>query len=228
MAMLTSRVLILNRSWVAVNVATVRRAIGLVYRGMARVVDTESYKTYDFMDWAQNGNGNGHPAIRGVSVNFREPEVILLTAFNGRHIREIKFSRRNIFERDQHTCQYCGRRFERANLTLDHVVPRSRGGRTTWDNVAVCCVRCNTRKGDRTPAEAGMHPVRTPCKPHWASFVGMRLTRLDSTAWRKFLNGNRGGVRPVRAAHAAPGEGQTPRDMSAVGAGNVGSKGSSE
>jgi 5-methylcytosine-specific restriction endonuclease McrA len=138
-----------------------------------------------------NGNGNGHPVVRGVNINFRVPEVILLTVFNGRHIREIKFSRRNIFERDQHTCQYCNQRFERAQLTLDHVTPRSRGGKTTWDNVVVSCMRCNTRKGDRTPQEARMFPIRPPAKPHWATFVGMRLSRVDQQAWKKFLNGGR-------------------------------------
>ncbi len=196
--MLSSRVLVLNKTWTAINVATVRRAICLVYQGLARVVDTETYGTYDFEDWIISSSDAAGGVIRGVAFQLRIPEVIVLTAFNGLHMREIKFSRRNVFERDEYTCQYCGRRFERSQFTLDHVTPRSRGGITSWENVLLACAQCNTRKGDRLPGEAGMQPFRRPTRPSWALFIGTRLSQIQRRSWRKFLyngNGNGNGLR---------------------------------
>jgi 5-methylcytosine-specific restriction endonuclease McrA len=102
--------------------------------------------------------------------------------------REVRFSRRNIFERDSNTCQYCGRRFSKSDLTLDHVVPRSRGGRDSWENLVLACVNCNVRKGNRTPEEAQIRLVRKPTKPAWLPTFGARIPREQFVSWQRFVD----------------------------------------
>jgi 5-methylcytosine-specific restriction endonuclease McrA len=100
----------------------------------------------------------------------------------------VRFSRHNIFTRDDHTCQYCGGLFARAELNLDHVVPRSQGGKTNWENVVTSCVSCNSRKGGRTPVQAGIRLVRPPRKPTWAELVHPPRFRARYREWLPFLN----------------------------------------
>ncbi len=185
---LNESVLVLNRSWMAVHIANVRRAIGLVYKGLARVVNPEDFSTYDFPSWASASAAARKDYIPSVSLKFRIPEIIQLTFFNGMRARDVRFSRRSIFERDRNTCQYCGKQFDRSELALDHVVPRSRGGRTTWGNVVLACLECNTRKGDRRPREAGMKLIRKPVKPRWPTYIALRLGRSRKASWEKFLS----------------------------------------
>ena len=188
-AVLSDKVLVLNRSWVAINVATVRRSIMLVYQGMARVVGTKDYTTYDFDSWVEASRAAKEgKLIRSVRFTIRAPEVVLLTEFNRVFSSEVKFSRRNIFDRDHNTCQYCGQKFERSELTLDHVTPRCRGGLSEWDNIVVACLRCNTRKGNMLPTEANLKLLRKPVKPKWATRVGCKLGRVRKASWERFLD----------------------------------------
>jgi len=191
-AVLSEKVLVLNRSWVAVNVATVRRALTLVYQDVARIVAPNDYATYNFEGWvdatreAKSEAKSGH-RIHSANFSFCVPEVIVLSVFNGRFSKEVRFSRRNIFERDENTCQYCKKKFERSELTLDHVVPRSRGGTSTWQNIVLACIRCNMKKGDRLPQEINMKLLRKPIKPQWATRVGVKLGRACKPSWERFL-----------------------------------------
>ena len=189
MAGLSDRVLVLNSSWMAVHVATVRRAIGLVYQGMAEVVNPDDHSTYDFDDWRDLSEAyTSGDVIQTVSFRIRIPEVIRLRFF-GRMVRKrVRFNRRNIFLRDQNTCQYCGRRFDPSELTLEHVVPRSRGGTSNWQNVVLACVACNDRKANRLPGEAGMKLVRAPKAPEWATHIGVRLGRYRKPSWERFVS----------------------------------------
>jgi len=187
-AVLSDKVLVLNRSWVAVNVATVRRALTLVYQEVARIVASEDYSTYDFEGWIEaSQEAKAGRRIYAATCSFCVPEVIVLNTFNGRFTKEVRFSRRNIFERDENTCQYCGRKRDRSELTLDHVTPRSRGGTSTWGNIVLACIKCNMRKGDRLPGELGMRLLRRPVKPHWATRVGVKLGRAYKPSWERFL-----------------------------------------
>jgi 5-methylcytosine-specific restriction endonuclease McrA len=186
-------VLVLNRSWLAVNVANVRRAVCLVALGHAHVVDPERFSTHDFADWLQLSVGGNGDCLHSLRNSFRIPEIIVLTRYNGRQTRGLKLSRRNVLERDEHTCQYCGKHLDSASLTLDHVVPRSRGGQTVWENVVAACMRCNDRKGDRTPEESDMGLVRQPRRPRWASSVTVRLAGRGKPSWQRFLEGTPGG-----------------------------------
>jgi 5-methylcytosine-specific restriction endonuclease McrA len=100
----------------------------------------------------------------------------------------VRLNRRNLYARDGNKCQYCGRRFPTSELSIDHVVPQSRGGENSWANLVCACVRCNARKGNKTPPEAGMDLVRTPRRPRTCPDRRIRLRRRHYEAWRVFLN----------------------------------------
>jgi 5-methylcytosine-specific restriction endonuclease McrA len=183
------QVLVLNRSWVAVNVASVRRAVALLYQDLARAVDPADYRMYDFSDWCELSQARDDGRfIHSPTMRLRVPEIIILNAFNGFFHKEVRFSRRSIFERDKSTCQYCGTKLAKSELTIDHVMPRSRGGRDTWDNLVLACVKCNVRKGDRTPIEADMPLIRRPHKPAWLPTLGTRLPAGRILSWQRFLD----------------------------------------
>ena len=188
--MVNGHVLVLNRSWVAVNIASARRAIALLYQGHARAVHPTDYSLYDFEDWCEFSTVIGEEGryIHTPIMRVRLPEVIILGVFNGFVKREIPFTRRNIFARDNHQCQYCGRRFSKQDLTVDHVVPRSRGGLDTWDNLVLACTACNLKKGSRTPEEACMPLIRMPVRPHWLPRLGTRIPRGELMTWQRFID----------------------------------------
>ena len=137
--MLDAPVLVLNRSYLPIHVTSVQRAFVLLYRGMAKAVD-ERYETFDFGSWRELEISDGYDAIGIVGGAIRVPRVILLAAFDRVPRRHVRFSRTNIYARDRNTCQYCGGRYTRSQLNLDHVVPRAQGGRSTWENVVCSCV----------------------------------------------------------------------------------------
>lgn len=190
--MLDAQVLVLNKSWVAVHVAPARRALCLLYQGQAQAVHPEDYSLYDFQSWCELSQAReAFPEGRYVhttSLSIRVPEVIMLSFYNGFIRREVPFTRRNIFARDKNQCQYCGKRFAKPELTIDHVLPRSRGGRDTWANLVLACTRCNVRKGNRTPDEAGMPLLRTPGVPRWLPRLGMRIPRDELMTWQRFID----------------------------------------
>lgn len=190
---LNQPVLVLNRLWQAVNVCSVRRALTLLFEGHAQVVFGDSggdFRTYDFQQWRDLSRATAHEddAVGTVTFRMRVPRVILLVVFDRLPKKEVKFTRHNIFERDGNTCQYCGRIFDRRDLNLDHVVPRDRGGPTQWDNIACSCIPCNTRKANRTPAEAGMRLIRKPKRPKWRPFVQVSFGAPIHESWRHFLD----------------------------------------
>ena len=102
--------------------------------------------------------------------------------------KEVKFTRANIFERDKNTCQYCGRIFEKRDLNLDHVIPRDKGGLTTWENIVCSCIACNTRKGNRLAYQVQMQLIRKPGRPKWQPFVNITFTGLLHESWRHFVD----------------------------------------
>ncbi len=185
--MLNSSVLVLNRSYLPIHVTSARRAFTLIYQGIAKVVN-EQYQTFDFESWrqlavARDGEGIGTPGGR-----IRVPKVIVLIAFDRIPKRHVRFSRINIYARDDFTCQYCGLRHSRSELNLDHVVPRSLGGRSTWENVVCSCLECNRRKGGRTPEQAGLRLRRAPRRPRWTPIMNLVVSSARHAEWRPFLN----------------------------------------
>ena len=185
--MLNAAVLVLNRSYLPVHVTSARRAFSLLYQGIARVVN-EQYETFDFDSWRDLAVGAQDDSIGTVGGFIRIPRVILLQAFDRIPRRHVRFSRINIYARDNNRCQYCAQRKPRSELNLDHVVPRSRGGRSTWENVVCCCRQCNRRKGGRTPPQARMRLIRRPVKPRWTPVMGVLGNRDGYPEWRPFLS----------------------------------------
>lgn len=185
-AVLQRPTLMLNRNWQAVGVATVSRSLVMVWNGTARVVDPEDYQLYDWSDWSKQQPADGEPVVRTVSSQLRVPEVIALTRYDRVPTNTVTFSRRNIFKRDRFTCQYCGCQPGKEELTIDHVLPRSQGGVSSWDNCVLACVDCNSRKADRTPARAHMPLLKEPVRPNWRPLYATRGERIDS--WSKFIS----------------------------------------
>ncbi|MGH7997179.1 MAG: HNH endonuclease [Opitutaceae bacterium] len=186
-------VLVLNRLWQAVNVIGARRAFALLARGHAQVVHhhEDDFRTFSMLDWIDFSESNpplDGTAVRTPSRTIRLPRVILLSFFDKLPCKELKLTRNNVFERDKNTCQYCARALPREQLNLDHVIPRNRGGKTTWENIVCSCVRCNTRKANRLPHEAGMRLVRKPVRPKWRPVISLLLGNQRHEMWKDFLD----------------------------------------
>jgi 5-methylcytosine-specific restriction endonuclease McrA len=178
--------LVLNRNWQPVNVATVARALVLLWNESARVVDPHDYQTYTWADWSQLRVRDGDPFIQAIRLRLRAPEVIVLSNYDRLPSAAVSFSRRNLFKRDHWTCQYCGLQPGADELTIDHVVPRSQGGTSTWENCVLACVTCNKRKADRMPREAGLKLHKQPIRPMWKPMYARHSARIES--WSKFVS----------------------------------------
>jgi len=180
-------VLVLNSLYQAVQVTGVRRAFRLFYAGRARAVAPD-FSSYDFENWCDLSPRTEDEVIRTPTRTIKIPKVIQLIQYDRLPSREVRFTRRNIFYRDKNRCQYCGANFRQKDLNLDHVVPLSRGGKSTWDNVVCACVPCNTRKGARSPSKAGMRLIRRPKKP--AGHPMLRATWIGPCPeeWKTYLD----------------------------------------
>jgi len=183
--MINSPVLVLNRYYQPVHVTSVKRAFGLLYLGVAKAIDSQ-YRLYEFADWAELSAAN-HEAITTVSRTIRVPRVVVLYAYEYLPKGRVRFSRLNIYARDHDTCQYCARTLPRAELNLDHVLPRSQGGKTSWENVVCSCVPCNLRKGGRTPEQARMRLLKKPVRPRWTPLFRGAARRVTYREWLPFL-----------------------------------------
>ncbi len=185
--MLNSSVLVLNRSYLPIHTTSVRRAFSLIYQGIARAVN-EQYETFDFASWRELAVARDAESIGTAGGRIRVPRVIVLATFDRIPKRHVRFSRINIFARDAFTCQYCNMRPARSELNLDHVVPRSLGGKTTWENVVCSCLDCNRRKGGRTPRQARLRLRRQPTRPRWTPFMNLMISSVRHKEWLPFLN----------------------------------------
>jgi 5-methylcytosine-specific restriction endonuclease McrA len=163
-------VLVLNASYEPINVCAARRALVLILKGVASAEEHAAF------------------AIHSTRVSIQLPSVIRLLEYRRIPHQTRALSRKNILMRDRYTCQYCHKVLPSVELTLDHVVPRSRAGETAWENLVACCHHCNNRKGSRTPEEAGMRLARPP-RPfslHTSRHL-MRLLAKSDDQWRKYL-----------------------------------------
>jgi 5-methylcytosine-specific restriction endonuclease McrA len=189
-------VLVLNRNYLAVRVVDVRRAFSLLFRQLAEVVHIESgrYTSYDFSEWcelsqlARQFEPDAHDWIRTVRFHVAVPRIIRLAFYDRLPQQTVKFNRRNIYARDGSHCQYCGRKFPTTELSLDHVVPKRLGGKTTWENVVCACLQCNIRKGGRTPEQAGLSLVVPPKKPRRNPVITVKLSDGRYASWKAFLD----------------------------------------
>jgi 5-methylcytosine-specific restriction endonuclease McrA len=176
--------LVLNRNWQPITFMPVQSAIVTVLRDMASVLDVEDYLLLSFDDWVELARDTGR-AIRTPSKTIAAPEVIVLKKYGERPPRRVVFNRPNLYKRDAFTCQYCGVALASHDLTIEHVLPRSRGGATSWENCVAACEDCNARKADRTPKEAGMKLRTVPARPEWS--IRLRAPAVTRPAWEPFL-----------------------------------------
>lgn len=200
---LEHRVLVLNRLWQPVNIVGVLRAMSLLFRDRAAAIysDTAGHRVLSSAEWLKFSVETPPPpteAVRSPCIVLRIPRVLLLGEYDRVPRREIRFSRRNVYLRDANTCQYCGRPFRDEELNLDHVVPRDVGGKTNWENIVTACVRCNSRKANRLPEQAGMTLRRAPAKPKWRLVVASSLSVEEVEAWKEFLEVTPAGQLPWR------------------------------
>jgi 5-methylcytosine-specific restriction endonuclease McrA len=193
---LDASVLVLNRLFMAVRVVRARHAFVLLWKQLAEVVSVEdnSYNCYDFSSWTEVSQYRKQfqPAsndwVRTVRCELAVPRVIRLLTYDRIPQTRVRLNRRNLFARDGNRCQYCGKRFRTSELSIDHVMPRSRGGRTTWPNVVCACMKCNVRKGGRTPIEAGMRLVRDPVQPRFSPVITLHAGKEKYRSWKQFLD----------------------------------------
>jgi 5-methylcytosine-specific restriction endonuclease McrA len=183
---LDARVLVLNRSFQAVAVTRASRAFGLLFSGAARALDAE-FRTFDFSSWAALSAEHGDDVVHTARQIVKVPRVVVLQAYDRMPRTQVRFSRQNIYLRDGFMCQYCGKNLPRSHLNLDHVVPRSQGGRTSWENVVCSCVRCNLTKGGRTPEQASMKLMTHPRRPTWSSLTPA-FGRVPYKEWLPFVD----------------------------------------
>jgi 5-methylcytosine-specific restriction endonuclease McrA len=180
----------------AVHVISVRRAFCLLCKDLAEVVtiDDEGCKAYDFHSWREVSEAKARfrdpdaEFVRAVRFEIAAPRVIRLLTCDRLPRQRVPFNRRNLFARDGNRCQYCGKRCATSELSLDHVLPRVRGGQATWTNIVCACLKCNVRKGGRTPREAGMTLIREPVEPRTSPVLAVKLSHRKYTSWKAFLD----------------------------------------
>ncbi|MEW6358175.1 MAG: HNH endonuclease [Planctomycetota bacterium] len=195
---LDASVLVVNRLFMAVHIVSARKAFSLLCKECAQVVsvdDDDKYNFYDLKSWieisqlkAQFEQYQRDDWVHTVSVAIRVPKVIRLLFYDRLPEQTVKFNRRNIFARDESRCQYCGRKFPTSELSLEHIIPRSRGGESTWDNVVCACTDCNKKKGGRTPREAHMKLIRKAIKPRRNPLLRLKLRSQKYESWKQFLD----------------------------------------
>jgi len=207
----TSRkVLVLNKNWAAVGLVTLPRAITLLFstyrdgEPKARIITPPpkgSYEVWDWSDWSRMRPEQGEDGLVSTSQIYKIPEVLLLNRYDSMPKQRVNFCRRAIWKRDHYTCQYCGRRPQQDECTLDHIVPKSLGGDTSWHNCVLACYQCNSQKADRKPENAirphdkekaklwrGPSPMRLlkiPNKPEY-SVIKDRIKILDT--WKHWID----------------------------------------
>ncbi|MGD9790291.1 MAG: HNH endonuclease [Phycisphaerales bacterium] len=210
---LASRVLVLNRHYVAIRVISARRAFCLLMREIAEIIHVEQtpartdhagaviegtestrFINYDFATWAdmaslqQEFERDRHDWVRTPRLEIAVPRIIRLLGYDRFPEQIVKLNRRNLFARDRNHCQYCGKHFPTSDLSIDHVLPRTQGGGDSWENLVCACIRCNAKKGGRTPEQASMKLIRRPERPKRSPVIALRLGNEKYRSWKAFLD----------------------------------------
>lgn len=193
---LSAKVLVLNRLYMALRVVSAKRAFSLLARDLAEVIHVENgqYRAFDFGSWAEVSAfreefvSDHYDWVRTVRLEIPVPKVIRLLGYDRLPEQHVKLNRRNLFARDRNQCQYCGHFFPTSELSIDHVTPRAQGGGDTWENLVCACVKCNARKGGRTPEQAMMAIIRRPVRPKRNPLITLRLGQEKYESWKTFLD----------------------------------------
>ncbi len=191
MSALQQKVLVLNKNWSPVGTVTLQRGLTLLFgeyddgTPKAKIIEPSSYQTFTWDDWSQLKPEVTDAKIQSANCFFRVPEIILLSKYEKLPRPKVHFSRRTLYKRDKMTCQYCGSTPGTELLSIDHVIPRSQGGQTTWDNCVLACVDCNRKKADKSLKQANMKLRSVPKKPESNMFRYDTMKPVKS--WEAFL-----------------------------------------
>ena len=198
---LNAKVLVLNQRYMAMRVVSARRAFCLLARNIAEVIHVDTipegvghFVNYDFATWAELSvlqsefERANFDWVRTVRMDIAVPRIIRLLGYDRLPEQTVKLNRRNLFARDRNHCQYCGRSFPTADRSIDHVRPRSMAGGDTWENLVCACIKCNARKGGRTPEQANMKLIRKPERPKRNPLITLRLGHEKYRSWKTFLD----------------------------------------
>lgn len=191
MTTLQQPVLVLNKGWTPVGTVSLQRAIIMLFSRYedgapkAKIIDPESYATFTWEDWSKLRVRIDDQVLKAANMKLKCPEVIMLTRYDKFPEPKSHFNRRTLYKRDHYMCQYCKCKPGTEELTIDHVLPRSRGGQTSWENCVLACVECNARKANRTPDEANMILHTVPKKPKANLFRADLIKPIKS--WQSFL-----------------------------------------
>lgn len=183
--------LVLNKSWTALTVSTIKDGIIKLFQGSAKALD-ENYNQYNWDEWlemSKKDDSDDDKFVRSAMMKIKIPHVIVLQEYNKIPKIKIKLTRRNLFIRDKGKCSYTGKRLTLKEATQDHVIPKSRGGKTCWTNLVLCSFDANIKKGNRTPEEAGIKLIKQPQKPVWNLLFAHHVTRVPKI-WEKYVETN--------------------------------------
>ncbi len=187
MSVANEDVLVLNRAWQPINFIPLPQAINKILNEKARIIDArEGYVPKTWEEWKLCRPTEGDETITTVSYVVRLPRVIVVNEYNKVPNHKTAFSRKQIYKRDDCTCQYCGCRPGTSELSIDHVTPKCQGGTTTWENCVLACVKCNARKAGRTPQQANMKLLKKPIKPTLSNLRRAGIMRCKT--WADFLS----------------------------------------
>lgn len=194
-SVLNSPTLVLNKHWKAIRIEPVKDALTKAFTGSAKLMDEDTCNIYDWDTWYNqfsfdfddDVNDFGYEFIRASSSLIRIPRIIVLSTYNKIPHTRIKLTRRNLLIRDKFTCMYTGKRLTSRTATMDHVVPKSRGGKTVWSNIVICSLEANVKKGNRTLAESGFHLRTEPKEPKWHPLYSYVIKERPK-CWDKFIN----------------------------------------
>lgn len=184
---LSTPTLVLNKVWFPINIVPGSKGICMLFEGTAEAICTDTYMAHTFESWVDfSATLEEGRFVTSPSVRIKVPDVLVLKDYDRVPKMRAKLSRHNIYRRDAYTCQYCGEEFRRADLTIDHVLPRSKGGITSWTNCVAACLPCNASKADRTLDKCGHRLLRAPFEPDGRHMASM-LAGHARPEWDKFI-----------------------------------------
>jgi 5-methylcytosine-specific restriction endonuclease McrA len=183
--------LILNKNWTPVNVTSVERSLVLMCRESAKALCPDTYEMFPIDRWITRSVDRAKELpianfFRTTRYPVERPEIVILSVYGGIPFTEVNFTRRNLYKRDNYTCQYCAAACTPRELTIDHVLPRCLGGKSTWKNCVTSCLACNTKKADTPLARCGMKLLKEPRVPKWQPIAGM-IPQEHPESWLKFI-----------------------------------------
>ncbi|MFA5599507.1 MAG: HNH endonuclease [Phenylobacterium sp.] len=189
-------VYVLNKTWTPIGVVNIINIITKICNDTASIIDEDSYVVYSWTEWLNKfsflvidkipNEMQKYDFINSAKLRIRTPKIVLLKHYSKLPLREVKLTRRNLLIRDDYTCQYTGKKLTASSATVDHVLPKSRGGRTVWNNLVICSKDANNKKSNKTPDECGLKLLRKPFKPKYDPFFGVPKKYIEY--WNKFVN----------------------------------------